>query len=218
MVSKFIKVVLPLLSMPLLLGLLFGPAQATTGPDELIKTTAEQLVNALQAEGDRLKEQPERSYGLVEEIILPHVDARRISQWVLGTHWRTASPEQRQRFSDEFRTFLIRTYANAMVEFLDKVLEHADAVHYAPLRLSPGEETVTVRTEIRRVDGGPPIPVHYHMHRSGEDWKIYDVSIDGVSLVTTYRSSFASRIRRDGMESLIEELALRNQQALQSVR
>ncbi|MDQ2695755.1 MAG: ABC transporter substrate-binding protein [Pseudomonadota bacterium] len=201
----------------LLLLLPAAGVPAAPAPDELIQSAAERLFDALQAQRQRLKSEPQRGYAIVEEIILPHIDFRRIPRWVLGRYWRTASPEQRRRFAREFETFVIRTYTHAMVEFTDTILAYKDFVRFLPARVRPEEDEATVRSEIRHPEGGPPVPVSYHLHRDDETWRIYDISIDGISLVATYRSTFAARIRRDGLDALTDDLAARNRRPPQSL-
>ena len=142
-------------------------------------------------------------YELVAEIVLPYFDFRRMSQWVLGRNWRTATAQQRERFVEQFRLLLVRTYGRALSEYAD------EKVIYLPFDAGSEADRVTVRTEIEQ-PGGAPIPISYSMYLSDDGWKVYDVAISGVSLVTNYRSSFGSIIRKDGMDSLIEQLGNRN--------
>jgi phospholipid transport system substrate-binding protein len=128
-----------------------------------------------------------------------------MSSWVLGKYWRTATPAQRDRFTQEFRTLLVRTYAKSLSEYTD------NKITYLPMRGSPQQSEVKVRTEVEQ-PGGFPIPIDYDLYRKGDDWKVYDVTIDGVSLVTNYRTTFANQIREDGLDKLIATLADRNQQ------
>ena len=179
----------------------------------LIIEQSNQLVTALKEQSAAIKADDQIAYKLIEEIVLPHVDFNRVARLVLGKHWRSANAEQRQRFTDEFRLFLIRIYVTAMVEFSDQIVSHADNVKYLPFRNS-NPDYVSVRMQITLPDR-PAMQVNYSLYQNGaaSSWKIYDLSVEGVSLATTYRSSFASQIRRGGIDALINKLAERNAEA-----
>jgi len=171
-------------------------------PEELVRDTSSRMLNALRDERGVINDNPERLYALVADIVLPYFDFRRMSQWALGKNWRKATPEQRERFAEEFRKLLVRTYSNALSEYAD------ERIIFLPFSQASDAKTVTVRTEIEH--GGSVIPISYSMYNSKQGWKVYDVSVSGVSLVTNYRSSFGSIIRKQGMDSLIEQLAEKN--------
>ena len=144
----------------------------------------------------------------VESVIYPHVDFNNISALVLGKHWKNATTEEKGRFQQEFKTLLIRTYSRAFVEFKDW------SVRYLPLNMETGAKKVIVKTEILQ-PGLQPIAVNYRMRLSKGQWKAYDIMIEGVSLVTNYRSSFKNEMNRLGsLDQIIESLAKRNQAAL----
>lgn len=188
------------------MGLLASPSLwAAQSPQDLVQQTAEQMLNKLRTERQVIEQHPGRIYELVNEIVLPHFDFERMSNWVLGKYWRTATPAQRDRFTQEFRTLLVRTYAKSLSEYTD------NKITYLPMRGGPQQSEVKVRTEVEQ-PGGFPIPIDYDLYRKGDDWKVYDVTIDGVSLVTNYRTTFANQIREDGLDKLIATLADRNQQ------
>lgn len=194
-----------------LLGLsvyLAGPVQAAQPPQELVRQTAEKMLDTLRTERAVIEQQPQRIYELVSQIVLPHFDFERMSSWVLGKYWRTATPAQRQRFVEEFRTLLVRTYAKSLASYTDQ------KISYLPMRPATKQDEVKVRTEVDQ-PGGLPIPIDYDLYlgKNGE-WKVYDVTIDGVSLVTNYRTTFATQIRQDGLDKLIATLADRNQRDL----
>lgn len=185
-------------------GLLSGTAQAAVSPQDLVKQTSQRMLKALRDEQAHIKESPERLHKLVDEIVLPHFDFRRMSRLVLGRYWRRASDRQQERFVDEFRTLLVRTYTSALSQYTDQT------IRYLPFNGDPSRGDVTVRTEVQRT-GGSPIPIDYSlMHEDGE-WKVYDVTIAGVSLVINYRSSFANEIHHAGLDGLIDKLHDRNQ-------
>ncbi len=181
---------------------------------ELVIANTVKLLSELKAHNGDIKKDANIAFGLVEDIVLPHIDFRRIGQLVLGKYWRRANEEQRQRFSEEFKNFLVRTYVTAMVEFSDQIISHADNVSYLPFRNNDPED-VTVRMEIKLADR-PPVSVHYSLYLKDSNWMIYDLSVEGISLATTYRSSFASEIRRGGLDKLINKLAARNKKAVLS--
>lgn len=184
-----------------------GNVLAAVSPQELVQRTAEEMLTKLRVEKQVIEQHPERIYELVNQIVLPHFDFERMSSWVLGKHWRAATPAQKERFMTEFRTLLVRTYAKSLSEYTDS------KISYLPMRPSPQEDQVKVRTEVDQ-PGGFPIPIDYELRRQGDQWKVIDVTIDGVSLVTNYRSTFASQIRQDGLDKLITVLAERNQRNL----
>jgi len=179
-----------------------GAAAADISPQELVRDTSSRMLVALREEQQAIAADGDRLYELVADIVLPYFDFRRMGQWVLGRNWRAATPEQREQFVEQFRILLVRTYGSALSEYSD------EKIIYLPF-VEPAEAaTVTVRTEIEQV--GTPIPISYSMYRSPDGWKVYDVAISGVSLVTNYRSTFGSIIRKEGMDSLIRQMTDRN--------
>jgi len=171
--------------------------------DQIISETTNRMLEALKQERDVITQHPERVHELANQIIMPHVDFQRMSSWVLGKHWRRATTEQKQQFPAQFRSLILRTYATALSEYTD------ETISYLPLRASNDEMDVTVKTIIERTSG-PGIPVAYRMHQTQLGWKVYDISIDGISLVNNYRRSFSSEIRRNGLNGLINKLMAKN--------
>jgi phospholipid transport system substrate-binding protein len=182
-----------------------GSAWAIQSPQDMVQQTADKMVSKLREERQVIDQHPGRIYDLVNEIVLPHFDFERMSSWVLGKYWRSASSAQRNRFVEEFRSLLVRTYAKSLSSYSD------NKISYLPFRDSPGKNDVKVRTEVDQ-PGGFPIPIDYSLYLKGDEWKVYDVTIDGVSLVTNYRTTFANQIRQDGLDKLIATLADRNKQ------
>ena len=172
-------------------------------PHELVHDTQTRMLNALRDEQQAIASNPGRLYELVADIVLPYFDFRRMSQWVLGKNWRRATPEQRERFVKEFRTLLIRTYGTALSEYAD------EKIIYLPFAEDSTARRVTVQIEIEQ--GGSTIPISYSMYNSRDGWKVYDIVISGVSLVTNYHSTFGNIIRDKGMDILIERLVERNE-------
>ncbi len=196
-----------LLALPL--TLLAAPSSAAVPPDQVARETADMTQREIRARKEELRRDPNQLYALVEQKILPHFDFERVSQLVLGQHWRSASAEQRQRFSTAFQRMLVRSYSHALIEY------DSERIEWAPLRLSPGTSDVVVRSNVIR-KGGPPIPINYSVHLKNDRWLVYDVTIDAISLVTNYRGTFASEIRKNGLDALIARLE--QKQASQSAR
>ncbi|MFA7094875.1 MAG: ABC transporter substrate-binding protein [Gammaproteobacteria bacterium] len=179
-------------------------AAAAQPAQQLVQETSERMLATLKAEREAIQKNPDRLYELVREIVLPHFDFEQMSRLVLGKNWRKATPEQRERFVQEFQILLVRTYGTALNEYRD------EKIVYLPLRQQPDAKEVTVRTEVQRT-GAPPIPIDYSMVLEDGQWKVYDVTIEGVSLVLNYRTSFASEIRQGGFDLLLKKLIERNQ-------
>jgi len=175
-------------------------AYGQAGPQQVIQDTSEQLRVSLQGNRQRLVDEPEYAYRLADEVFLPHVDMGQVSSLVLGKHWRKATPEQQQ-----FKRMLVRTYATALRELGDW------EVDFLPLRTQPGEDRVVVQTLMTR-EGAPPVAMDYRMHQKDGRWLAFDVSVEGVSLITNYRTSFSRLIRQKGIDGLIKELTARNEQ------
>jgi phospholipid transport system substrate-binding protein len=177
-------------------------AASAVSPQELVRETSSRMLTALRDERDVIKQDSGRLYELVSTIVLPYFDFERMSMWVLGRNWRDASPQQRERFVEQFRILLVRTYGSALSEYAD------EKIVYLPFVDTSKEGRVTVRTEIEQA--GSVIPISYSMYSSNAGWKVYDVVISGVSLVTNYRSTFGTIIREKGMDNLIQQLSERN--------
>ncbi len=189
----------------MLLLSLSQPAVAATADqaEGLVRMTTERMLAVLRTERELLKADPDRIYSLVDGIVLPYFDFHRMSRWVLGKYWRSATRGQRSRFVRQFKALVVRTYATALLAYSD------ERVEILPVRETGHVTRATVRTEIRR-SGGIPIPINYSMYQKNGLWKVHDVTIDGISLVTNYRSSFGAQIQRVGLEGLIRHLEAHN--------
>lgn len=193
------------LLLTLLLAALARPALAEHAAEQLVHATTEKVLARLKADSESLKANSDLIYPLVEDLVLPHFDFGRMSVWVLGKNWRLADAAQQQQFTTEFRTLLVRTYAKALLEYTDQ------SMRYLPFHADEGADKVTVKTEIVQ-SGGPTIPLHYSMYlNSAGEWKVYDIKVDGVSLVSNYRSSFATQVRNGGIPALLAKLVEMNQ-------
>jgi phospholipid transport system substrate-binding protein len=188
------------LSFVLVLALL-GVARAEEAPEQLVQATADTILADIKKNRELYAKDHARLYKMAEDKVLPHFDFRRMSQWVLGRAWRDATPEQRDRFTAAFRDHLVATYATALLNYKDQ------EVIYLPVQAAPGADDVVVRTEIKQGGGQPNIPIYYSFYKNREGaWKVYDISIEGVSLVTNYRSVYVSKIREQGIDALIDEI------------
>jgi phospholipid transport system substrate-binding protein len=187
----------------LLLLAVVQPALGASDPRELVRDTAERVLDEIADRKAELEAEPQKIYGLVQEIVVPNFDFERISQWVLGKYWRRASEAQREAFVREFRTLLVRTYARVLLSY------SGEAIEYLPTPLPPGATDARVRTLVRE-RGSPPVPIDYSLYLKNGRWLVYDVVVDSVSLVSNYRSSFGRQIQRKGMDQLIALLELRN--------
>ena len=165
-------------------------------PDQLAKNTTQEVLAILKADKEIQGGNLQKVYELVEAKVLPHFDFNRMTQLAVGKHWNGATPQQKQALVKEFRALLVRTYSTALTEFSSQSIE------FKPLTMKADDIDVTVRTEIKQ-PGGKPIPIDYSMYKTSFGWKVYDVAIDGVSLVINYRGSFASTIRQSGIDGLI---------------
>lgn len=170
-----------------------------------IKATSDKLYQILQTDREALKNDRALVFQLVEEVVEPHVDFDRVSALVLGKHWRTASEAERNEFKQQFKCLLVNTYATAFTEFTDW------SIHFLPMGPTEGADRVVVKTEVIQ-PSVPPVAVDYRMRLNKEgQWQIYDVLIEGISMVTNYRTGFAQQIRQSGgLESLIADLKRKN--------
>jgi phospholipid transport system substrate-binding protein len=186
-------------------GLLPAPqALAQKAPDELVKSVAEDVLAIVRQDRALREGDSSRMAQLIEEKIVPHFDFERMTRLAVGRSWRQATPEQRQQLIDEFRRLLVRSYSAAYSTYNHIVVE------VKPLKLQPGEEDVQVKTLIKLPGGAPPVSVDYSMVNNSPDWKVYDVVVDGISLVTTYRTTFAEEVNKGGIEGLLKSLAALN--------
>lgn len=183
-----------------------GAAMAEMTADELVKQTAEDVLNTIKGDKDIQSGNQQKIFALAEEKILPNFDFDRVCRMVLGKNWKSATPEQQVAFQKEFRSLLLRTYATALGKYKNQVIE------YKPLRAEPGAKNVSVKTQILQ-PGGQPIAVDYSLVKDDNGWKVYDIVIESVSLVTNYRSQFSNEIRTNGLDSLNKKLAEKNKAA-----
>ncbi len=180
---------------------------AEIGPDELVKKTADEVLEIVKNDKEIQAGNQQKIFALAEAKILPNFDFDRVSRLVLGRNWANATPEQQAEFQKEFRSLLLRTYASALSKYRDQTIQ------YLPFRSQPGATKASVKTQILQ-PGGQPIGIDYTLEKGPNGWKVYDIVIESVSLVTSYRSQFNDEIRQSGgMDGLIKKLAEKNKQA-----
>ena len=197
MFSKNLKWVL------LILCFIFNGVTAISLPSDVVKATAESVISHIEENRSVLEKNPEKIYDMVNQLIIPRFDFVSMSKWVLGKHWKQASEEQRSEFIIQFKELLVRTYARALLEY------SGQEIKYFPVEQNPESNLAVVRTELTSKSSAQ-LPILYRMHQKNEEWKVVDVSVDGVSLVTTYRGSFATQIKKNGFDSLLNELSKKN--------
>jgi phospholipid transport system substrate-binding protein len=175
---------------------------AEQGPVEVLQSMTETLLEIVRQDPGVIHDTT-RLRTLATDVVLPRVDFDALSRWVLGKHWRTATSQQRSDFIIEFREMLLGNYLRSVSEYRDNV------VRFLPLRGEQQAERATVNAEVEQPDG-PVVHVSFRMHNVASNWLIYDVSVEGISLVTTHRSSFSQQIHNSGMDGLIRSLRSMN--------
>jgi phospholipid transport system substrate-binding protein len=178
---------------------------ASVTPDVLVETTITELIDQLQAQRPELEKDKLKLFEMVENVVVPHFEIQMIARLVLGKHWRAANDVQRSEFTEEFKKLMVRTYATALFEYTGK-----ERMEIKPLRMKDGDQRVRVETTVI-LPSAPAVPVHYSFILTEDgNWKIYDIKIDGISLVTTYRSSYGQAVQSKGLDALINELKEKN--------
>lgn len=182
---------------------------AEMAPDALVKNTAQEVLTIIKQDKDIQAGNSQKVLDLVEAKVLPHFDFARMAQLAVGRHWSRATPAQQQILVKEFRTLLVRTYSSSLTSYKDQTID------YRPAKMAPGDTDVTVKTIVNQ-PGGQPIPIEYSLEKGADGWKVYDVAVDSVSLVTNYRSSFSQEIQSRGIEGLIKTLTDKNRKEAES--
>lgn len=199
--------------MKILLCFLFAAlpflAQAqTVAPDVLVKTITDDVVATLKKDKDIQAGDAKKAADLIETKIVPHFDFIRMARIAMARNWRSATPEQQKEIASEFKTLLVRTYSSALVNYREHQID------YKPLRAKPEDNEVTVKSDVKPSGSTQPVTIDYELEKTDNGWKIYDVKVDGVSLVTTYRDTFATEVRERGIDGLIKSLATKNREPL----
>lgn len=179
-------------------------AATNTAPDAMVKNVTSSVLTYLQDNRAELEADPDKVYKLVNDTVLPHFDFRYMSQLVLGKHWRTASDSQKDRFTEAFRDLLVTTYSNSLLQYTGQDIE------YLPFRAADDADKVTVKVEVVP-DAGLPVPIDYQLRQKNSEWKVYDVNIDGLSIVSNYRSSVGSEVSNKSLDQVITDMAAKRQ-------
>jgi phospholipid transport system substrate-binding protein len=186
-----------------LLVLVAVPAFAQEAPDALVKRVSQDALSIIKSDPRVQAGDQAHIRDVIEAKIAPHFDMDRMTALAAGRAYRQATPEQKKRLADEFKSLLIRTYSNALNQYRDQTLQ------YEPLRAEPSAAEVTVRTQVIR-PGQTPVSIDYSMEKTASGWKAYDVIVGGVSLVTNYRDEFTQQVRDGGIDGLIKALTAKN--------
>ena len=176
-------------------------AAAPVPPDEVVKTTTERLQKEIAAREKEFRADQTKLYDFVEAVIVPKFDTKYIAQLILARHWKNASDDQRKRFQVAFKDMLVHSYANALVEYHTSV-----KAEWMPLRMAPDATDVTVQSRLVRGNGKPPLPIGFAMRLKDGEWKVYDIVIENLSLITSFRSQINSEIKRSSLDALIQRL------------
>lgn len=172
-------------------------------PDVLIKSVSAEVLEIVRADKDIQSGNAKKAADLVEKKVAPNFDFVHMTRLALGRDWRQASPEQQKALANEFQTLLVRTYSKALTEYKNQTID------VKPLVLKAGETDVKVRSEIKQ-PGAKSIQLDYYLQKNNASWKIYDIEVAGISLVTNYRESFASEVRNSGIDGLLKSLQTKN--------
>jgi phospholipid transport system substrate-binding protein len=186
------------------IGFIPAMASAQESPDQLVKRVTDEVLSIIKADKDLQKGDTRKVVELAEQKVLPHFDFERMTRLAVGKNWQTATPEQRAALVKEFRTLLVRTYSTSLTQYRNQTIE------VKPTKIGANDKEAVVKTAVIQ-QGGPPIPIDYAMEKGADGWKVYDVIIDGASLVTTYRGSFNDQIQKSGIDGLVKTLQDRNQ-------
>jgi phospholipid transport system substrate-binding protein len=172
-------------------------------PDELVRRTTNDVLNIIRQDKDIQSGNMRKIVELAEAKVLPNFNFPRMTQLALGRNWRDASDAQKQALTKEFRTLLVRTYSTSLAQYRNQIID------VKPAKYAPADTDVIVKTLVNQ-PGAQSIPIDYSMEKTAQGWKAFDILVDGVSLVTNYRSSFADEIRKGGIDGLIKTIAERN--------
>jgi phospholipid transport system substrate-binding protein len=187
----------------LLAALVPALASAQESPDALVKRTTDEILTIIKTDKEVASGNSAKVVELAEQKVLPHFDFERMTRLAVGRNWAQATDAQKQALIKEFRTLLVRTYSSSLSQYRNQTIE------VKPTKIAPGDKEAVVKTAVIQ-QGGPPIPIDYAMEKTDSGWKVYDVIIDGASLVTTYRGTFNDQIQKSGIDGLVKTLQDRN--------
>lgn len=179
-----------------------GARAQDLAPDALVKKTTDDIISSIRKDKD-LASNSRKLLELVDAKVLPHFNFTRMTMLAVGRPWRDASQAQRDQLVRNFRTLLVRTYSTALEQYSDQTID------VKPAMMKADDTETTVRTQINQ-KAGPPIPMDYRMEKTPQGWKVYDVTVEGVSIVTTYRTTFANEVNKSGIDGLIKTIADQN--------
>jgi len=180
-------------------------------PDVLVKNVTNEVLDIVRKDKDIQSGNTKKAIDLVEAKVLPNFDFGRMTTLAVGRDWKSANATQQKTLTDEFHTLLVRTYSNALTAYKSQTID------FKPLKMAAGDTDVTVRTEVKQA-GAKPISIDYSLEKTDNTWKVYDVVVGGVSLVTSYRDQFKQEINTGGIEGLIKSLQAKNQASAVAVK
>jgi phospholipid transport system substrate-binding protein len=183
--------------------LCLGTARAQEAPDVLVKNVTLEVVELIAKDREIKSGNRAKLVQVIDAKVLPHFNFSAMTALALGQNWNKATPEQKKRLTEEFRTLLVRTYASALAAYSEQKLD------FRPLRAKPADTDVTVQVRVLQ-QGAQPVPIDYAMEKTSNGWKVYDVMVGGVSLVANYRTEFGNVIRQSGIDGLIKNLSVKN--------
>jgi phospholipid transport system substrate-binding protein len=178
-------------------------AQQDLAPDQLVQKITNDVLEAIKSDKELAAGDRQKALKLAEEKVLPYIDFQHATRLAVGRSWNQATPEQKQKLVSEFRRMLVRTYSNGIGAYQGQTLK------VLPARGKPDPEDTTVRTQFQR-PGGQPLPIDFAMRKTDQGWKVYDITVEGVSLVLTYRSEFDAVVKQEGIDGLIKRLTQKN--------
>jgi phospholipid transport system substrate-binding protein len=170
-------------------------------PDQIVRETTEKMQALIRQNHEKYIADQPSFYKVVDEVLVPRFDVRYIAQRVMGKSWRSANEDQRTRFTEAFKLMLIRSYANTLLDNYDSV-----KAEWQPLRVAPDVTDVTVHTVLTRKSGRPPVPIGFDMRRVDNDWKVYDISVEAISLVANFKSQITAEVKRTSLDDVIARM------------
>jgi phospholipid transport system substrate-binding protein len=180
-----------------------GPVLAQDAPDQLVKGVTLEVVELITKDREIKAGNRAKLIQLIDAKVLPHFNFTAMTGLAMGQNWNKATPEQKKRLTEEFRTLLVRTYASALAAYSEQKFD------FRPLRAKPTDTDVTVQVRVLQ-PGAQPVPIDYSMEKTASGWKVYDVMVGGVSLVANYRTEFGNVVRESGIDGLIKNLSTKN--------
>ena len=192
----------------LILGFTLTASAQELAPDQLVQKVTEEVLASIKSDKQLASGDKRKALQLAEEKVLPYIDFEEATRLAVGRAWPQATPEQKKKLVAEFRNMLVRTYSNAIEAYQGQTLKVLPSRGGKP----EGKDEATVRAQFVRA-GGKPLPIEFQMRKNGQTWKVYDIAVEGISLVLTYRSEFDSVVKQEGIDGLIKRLAQKNSPA-----